>query len=88
MCELFHFFDRLYLYCIGVHETFNSVIPRTKVGEADLKREHPPGVLAGSIHGRAYGIQSVFFCCLENLRDRCIKADEGYGPDVKHSVPK
>lgn len=62
MCELFHFFDRLYLYCIGVHETFGSVIPRTKVGEADAKREHPPGVLAGSIHGRAYGIQSVFFC--------------------------
>lgn len=61
MCELFHFFDRLYLYCIGVHETFGSVIPRTKVGEADAKREHPPGVLAGSIHGRAYGIQSVFF---------------------------
>ena len=64
MCELFHFFDRLYLYCIGVHETFGSVIPRTKVGEADAKREHPPGVLAGSIHGRAYGIQSVFFCVL------------------------
>ena len=57
MCELFHFFDRLYLYCIGVHETFGSVIPRTKVGEADAKREHPPSVLAGSIHGGAHGIQ-------------------------------
>ncbi|RZI49443.1 hypothetical protein EQJ87_08430 [Lactococcus kimchii] len=61
MCELFLFFDRLYLYCIGVHETFGSVIPRTKVGEADTKREHPPSVLAGSIREGAYGIQSVFF---------------------------
>lgn len=67
MCELFHFFDRLYLYCIGVHETFGSVIPRTKVGEADAKREHPPSVLAGSIHGGAHGIQSVFFCYLKLL---------------------
>lgn len=71
MCELFHFFDRLYLYCIGVHETFGSVIPRTKVGEADAKREHPPSVLAGSIHGGAHGIQSVFFCVLVKTSKTC-----------------
>ncbi len=71
MCELFHFFDRLYLYCIGVHETFGSVIPRTKVGEADAKREHPPSVLAGSIHGGAHGIQSVFFFCTRKTSKTC-----------------
>ena len=43
MCEHTQFFDRLYLYCIGVQETFDSVKTPNRVGAADLKREHPPG---------------------------------------------
>lgn len=49
MCEFTQIFDRLYLYCIGVQETFDSVKTLNKVRAADLKREHPPGFLAGSI---------------------------------------